>query len=265
MRQSTFTKDCLRAMQYSIEDPTYRSGIVRAVGTAYHAGLEGHYRARMDQLERTTFIHDAQVDALASLNGEIERAGEHFTWDEKFPDARAAQDSVCDMLEHYFHDGREWPADWTVLGVELSFELPWWGEHTAIGTTDLVLQAPNGWVVGVDHKTGAKAWPKDKEHPRKNHQACWYTGALKRLFPDAPGWHYVFDVMTYKGGWQRLPSYPTDEHIQAANDKAMSVLALYAGMRNNGMELPTNPSSTLCSERYCDFFSTCPSGSALAG
>lgn len=261
---------CPRRLQYELEAPKdqYRSGIVRAVGTAYHAGLEYYYRSVMrgDSFSwhefRVQFCQDTAVNALED---EIARAGDAFIWDDKFKDFDAAAETVRSMLAAYFEGGHAWPAEWAVLGVEETFEFPFHNGHTRSGTIDLVLQDPNGWIYDVDHKTAGRKWDQGKHKPRKNNQAPFYTAALQQMYPEAPGWRFVFDVMTYKGEFERRISDPQPGHIQAVLDKSIQVISLYEGMRANGLDLPVNPSSNLCSPRYCDFWDICPSGSALDG
>ncbi len=259
---------CLRKMQFSLEDSTYHSGIVRAVGTAYHAGLESYY---LDQSElgprRPTEFDVIELGPILtaahqSLNGEIQRAGDAFVWDEKFPTLQDAIDTIDFMLATYFTEGHQWPSSWKVLGVEQSFQLPF-GDHMRIGTMDLVLQDPNDWVYGVDHKTAGRMWDQYKHLPRKNNQAPFYVAALQELYPDAPGHRFVFDVMTYKGKFERRVSDPTPGHVQAVLDKALQVATLYEGMKSAGIDLPANPSSNLCSPRYCDYWTVCPHGQVL--
>ncbi len=247
-------------MQYSIEDDTYHSGIVRAVGTAYHAGLEELYLKRMKG--KPVDPGALALVAYQSLNDEIDKAGDAFVWDEKFPMLADAWETVEFMLTEYYKEGHAWPSSWKVLGVELAFEIPW-GVHVRTGMIDLVLEDPNGWIYGVDHKTAGRMWDQYKHLPRKNNQASFYVAALRELYPDAPGHRFVFDIMTYKGKFERRVSDPTPAHVQAVLDKALQVATLYDGMKAAGVDLPANPSSNLCSKRYCDYFSICPHGEVL--
>jgi len=243
MRQSTLgnADACLRRMQYDLETPRteYHSGSVRAVGTAYHAGLETYYRARLSGgpwgLDRSL------LDAWNSFADEVARAGERFLWDEeKFPTADLARERIETMVTTYFEAGHQWPDEFEVLGVEVPFDLPFWGDHVRAGTMDLVLRDPAGFVIGVDHKTAGRAWPKGKEHPRKNNQAPWYTAALIELYPGAPGYRFVFDVMTYAGRFERPISDPDDGHRAATSAKA----AMYSGVNSTAEIEPSVPTPT---------------------
>jgi hypothetical protein len=262
---------CLRKAQYSLESDVYYGGSVRAVGTAYHAGLEYYYLNRMKGPEydfdcAEQAIEECEVFAESALSAEIEKSGEGatFTWDPAFPDFEAARKAAVDMLKHYFMDGNAWPEDWEVLGVEVPFELDIPGGHTASSNgIDLVLRDPAGCIRGVDHKTANKMWPASKADARKNNQGALYWGALRQLYPDAPGWFFTFDVMTYAGKFQRFNCDPTEAHFDAVVNKAVQLATLVEGMRKAAMDLPANPASNLCSAQYCDFWDVCPHGAAL--
>jgi hypothetical protein len=86
---------------------------------------------------------------------------------------------------------------------------------------------------------------------------------LRELYPDAPYHRMTFSVMTYAGKFERRISDATDAHITAILDKSMQLATLVEGMRKAGMDLPANPASNLCSEKYCDHWTYCPHGSSL--
>jgi hypothetical protein len=292
--QSTLDKadNCLLSFQYTIEDDTYFDGIVRAVGTAYHAGLEQFYGARIARAEgRPSWDRPVELDeviavARDSIRNAVANADE-FAWDEKFPDEEAARACVSGMLTHYFtvelEDGPiPWSADdWEVLGVEVPWELP----HPAPLSDELLLTSrgidlvlrhrESGWIVGVDHKTTGRGWDAHKHDPRKKAQGPLYVWAMQNLYPDAPGYKFVYDIMSYPtkkagknpAGWcnfDRREADPQPEHIEAALARVAKAAWLYEKVRGAGMDLPPNPTSTLCSERYCDYFSICPFGKALS-
>lgn len=270
IRQSTLGQadDCLRKMQYSLEQPPehYLSGSLRAVGTGYHSARELQYRWRLDLPTPTSVEvrNEALIaEAQASFDSEVDRAGERFLWDDKVPDVATAHQLLATMESSYRDQNIEWPDTYEVLAVEQRFELPWLNDHVRAGTIDLVLRDPNGCVLGVDHKTAGRMWPTGKEHPRKNNQAAWYVNALTGLYPDAPSHAFVFDILTYAGKFDRRVVIPEARHLAAVDDKARQVAVVYTAMREAGIDLPANPSSTLCSPKYCDFFSICPHGSVL--
>jgi hypothetical protein len=272
VRQST-VKDCLRSMQFSIEAKTFHGGSVRAVGTGYHAGLELLYGARAAGLVLPTLdeviAHGRSVfDDTASLTPshatEREREPGHFKWNKTIPDTETAHESIGLMLTSYFNTPDAiYPDDWTVLGVEVPFELPFAYGDTRNGSMDLAVLAPDGGVVVDDQKTAGKRWPENKHKPRKAHQASWYVSAARQLWPDAPYYRFVFSIMTYKGQFERRVSDPEPRHEAAADQLLFDHVALYKVAKANGLDLPANPSSNLCSPEYCDWWDVCPFGQAL--
>lgn len=273
--------NCLLSMQYAVEDDRYFDGIVRAVGTAYHAGHEHYYRRwRRGTPPPVDEVIDVAYDAL---NGCIMRgeAEDTFVWDEKFPDEEAARVCVAGMLRHYYtvvlEDGPI-PWTWEVADVEVPWELPHPREPGILLTSrgiDLVLRDPNGFIVGVDHKTSGKGWDEFKHHPRKKAQGPLYVWAMQQLYPGAPGYRFVYDVIGYPNkkagkvnpaGWcnfSRRIADPAPAHIEAALARVETTAWLYQKVRAAGVDMPANPSSTLCSQRYCDFFDLCPFGKVL--
>lgn len=267
IRQSTLgnADACLRRMQYDLETPreVYHSGSVRAIGTGYHASLERHYRDRYEGAFQAISIEIYVGEGQVAFAREVELAGENFLWDEKFPDIESANDIIELMVRNYFEGEFYWPLDWDVVGVETPFEIPHRNITLSSNGIDLILQAPTLEIVGVDHKTTGKMWDQYKHTARKNNQASLCTYALKQMFPTAPGHRFVFDVMTYKGLFARRISDPQTGHMSAILDKAEQVAYLWDWHERSGVDLPANPASTLCSKRYCDFWSICPHGEAL--
>ena len=277
VRQSTLgdADTCLRRMQYSIEGNVYHGGAARAVGTAYHYGLEWAYNreiengvwpdVRMAIVEaQECFVRTENLDP--SHESELSKQRGQFTWTKQIPDRETAFQLIDTMLRSYWAtEGAHWEPPWQVLGTEVGFSLPLWGgdKHTRNGSIDLVGVDPDGYVFGDDHKTAGRAWPYNKHHARKQNQAPWYLEALRELYPDAFGYRFFFSIMTYKGDFERREVVVTDEHIRAVEEKALQVVTLYDGMRGAGLDLPANPGSNLCSPLYCDHWDVCPYGAAL--
>jgi hypothetical protein len=259
---------CGRKMQYKIEDPRDLSGSVRAVGNGYHAGLELYYNARMAGDKHLPTPEACGTAGVKEFDTRLESAGDSFLWDpEKFTTRDEAHGAIRQLVYEYFDGGHQWPLEFVVLGVEISFTVPIEGsEHVMGGTADLVLQDPMGGILGVDHKTAGKRWPAGKHEPRKNNQAPWYVKALQQVFPGAPYYRFVFDVMTYGGVFERRIADPDGRHIEAITRKAIEIATVYEGMRlGAGMDLPANPGNTLCNPKWCDHFDVCPYGRALEG
>lgn len=263
LRQSTLgdADACLRRMQYSIERDVYSAGSVRAVGTGYHAGLATHYQYRMAGIEPAT-MDEIVNSACLAFDQEVEKADE-FLWDKEFPDTQSAHEAIERMVNVYFEDEHQWPSTWRVRAIEQPFELPLDPHTISSHGIDLVLEDEVGYIVGVDHKTGGKMWPEAKSSPRKSNQAALYTWALRRLYPGATGYRFVFDIMTYAGNFARRISDPGPEHEAAVLVKARQLASLYEGMRGNGLDLPANPASNLCSPKWCDHWDFCPHGAVL--
>jgi hypothetical protein len=269
MRQSLIgsAETCLKRAAYSLADPVYKTGEARAIGTAYHKGLETYYMIRQEHgffVPHEGDLEGIELCAAAEFDREVEKAGDTWAWETSLD---ACQDKIRNMLRTYFtgsHSwggggmGFYWPEGYRVIGTEVSFTHEWYNGHFAHGTIDLMLEDPNGWTVLVDHKTAGKKWPKGKEDPRKNIQAPWYVYWWSKL-NETEKVYFAFDVMTYGGTFERRPVYPTPKDQELVLAKAK----FYAGILSTlgPDDLAGNTSSALCSERYCDSWAVCPHGS----
>lgn len=255
MRQSLLgTSDkCLKQVEYAL-DPTipYGTGEARVVGTAYHAGLEKYYSARLDgEVLQRKAVEDA---AWVVFRSEIDRASD-FRWDTCEPDAWK---KVTDMLGEYLRVG-VWPLDYQVLGTEVAFTEEWIPGWKAHGTIDLVLRGPDGIVVLDDHKSAGKKWRKGRDSARSNNQANWYdywwwakTGEMPR---------FCWSIMTYDGHFERRWAERNTSELLATMKKAESLAKLIDA--TGGVDLPPNTDGWWCSQKFCDHFSICPFGSAM--
>lgn len=276
-------EDCLLRAQYTIDKPEWAvrvAGSVRAVGTAYHAGLELRYAGRLERQGTEDMIGLPLLDDMIGRALEVfarsqtidlydDTPVEQFKWDEDVPDAATAELFLGDMLTHYMNGGFEWPFDWQVLAVELNAT----NVDERLGQikngADLVLMGPDGGIVGVDNKTAGKPWGPAKSDPRKQVQAPFYNRQLRTMYPDAPSHRFVFDVMTRprpRAGitFQRIESNPTLAHEEAVVQRALAFQSVYEEVHVKlGLDLPPNPGSTLCSPKYCDFWDSCPYGAVL--
>lgn len=270
--------DCMLKAQYTLDPPAgvkRVAGSKRAVGTAYHAGLELYYLAAMEGRLGEISMEEITSQAFATFDKSVEvdlydnTPVDLFKWDDGMPDRDAAIGAIGAMLGEYFVVGQHmWPHDWPVLAVELHGHHEVDGHLHKVGA-DLLLQDPTGWLVAVDHKTSGRRWAEHKHDPRKNVQAPFYTGLLREMYPDAPGVRFVFDIMTYpnkKGecSFERRIADPEPRHIEAVRKQASTFITLYEKVHvENGLDLPANPTSTLCSPAYCDYWEVCPFGAAL--
>lgn len=73
----------------------------------------------------------------------------------------------------------------------------------------------------------------------------------------------AFDIMTYKGEFERRLATPTLAHEDAVLLKATQFQIMYELMRERGIDLPTRADSTLCNAKYCDWWAQCPQGEVL--
>lgn len=271
---------CMLSAQFTLDPPPNAGrvgGAARAVGTGYHGALEPYYverKANPGLLPDVDMMIAAGVDVFErSLEMDLydNTPLTEFKWDDKIPDAATGKRLIRDMVIEYVNGRHYWPLDWGVLGVEVhsTVEVPELAPHTAKFGADLVLVDPNGFVVGVDNKTAGKKWSEGKEHPRKNNQSPFYLRLMREVYPGAPGYRFVFDIMTLpsarKGpSFERRISDPQPEHEAAIMKKAADFAAIYDVVHvQMGRDLPANPASTLCNPRWCDWFHTCPHGSML--
>ncbi len=274
----SFLDECGLRLQFKREENVYFGGSARAVGTGYHKALELYYLERLEIQETGGVMNPLSLDSLVSAaidefdhvsNGGISHPSEEnkewggFTWSKAIPDRESAHEAIELMVRAYFNEGHMWPEDWEIVAVEHRFDLPWYNDHRRTGAADLILRDPNGWIVVDDHKTAGRRWNTGKEKPRKNPQACWYGWAAQEMFPGAPGYRVVFSIMTYKGVFERRISDPTPDHIAAAARLLSASAEQYLMTREAGLDMPANPSSTLCSPAFCDFWDRCPHGSVL--
>jgi hypothetical protein len=267
---------CLLSLQYGLDKPEWFkriAGSERLVGTGFHAGLELLYLARLEENFDPTV--DQMIAAAVQAFDEGTRIDaydnapvDEVNWSERVPDYETAHHNMSAMLTEYVEGGHAWPIDWTVIGVEVS-ETVTIGEHSFKLGADLALRDPNGWIVLVDHKTANKAWDQGKHKPRKNNQGSLYTELAKYVWPDEPGYRFVFDIMQPPNAsgickFDRRICDPAPEHGQAILKKATDLAFLYDTVHvKAGMDLPANPASTLCNPKWCDYFAGCPHGAAL--
>jgi hypothetical protein len=258
---------CMLSAQHTIDRPSWavRTGsVARAMGTAFHAGLEDYYLCRKGTQDSADPYGSAEETLEKCITVDLydNTPVERFLWSDKYPDFKTAHAAVAKMLDAYLMDAI-WPVEFNTLEVEHKFSFQINDKLQMTGSIDLVLES-RGWVVLVDHKTAGKAWPAGKHLPRKQNQAPWYTAAARKIWPDAAGVMFAFDVMTYDGKFTRLMSNPEPRHEQAILEKAASFVELYQKVHvEAGIDLPANPSSNLCNPKWCDFFDGCAYGAAL--
>lgn len=257
MRQSTLsTADvCLKRIEYDLQGRPRTSSEASSLGTGYHYAMELYYRQRQ---EIGFYVpNPAEVEELASEAGVkmfLELPKDKW----KYEDPDVKLEALRNMVRSYFVDERHWPEEYTVLGTEVFWRWEWLPNLPASGTIDLVVADRGGFVTLVDHKTAGRMWDQTKHSPRKNRQAPWYTYWWEQMTGVKP--QFVFDIMTHALKFERRVSDVKPEH-QAAVLKHAEIVAK---MMLSGDEMPANPSSNLCSERYCGHWDVCPFGAILA-
>ena len=245
-------------------DMPYTSGVHRAAGTGYHAGLAHHYTAKMngEHPEMSTII---QV-AYQSIDDEIAKAEDRFNWVYQPETKREPLDTwdlptmrlyVRRLLETYFSNSHQWPDDYQVVAVEQPFEVEWKPGWYRRGVIDLVTRK-DGYDFVIDHKTAKRKWAANKSDASATPQAAWYQSAWTEI-SGATNVEFVYDLMAADGTFERRTATRTPGQIQATIARADLLTQL---IDKGGPYLP-NPSSFLCSENYCDYWNLCPYGKTL--
>lgn len=283
MRQSTIgtAQTCQYRLTYDL-DPNrpYYAGISRAMGTAYHAGLDYLYNevllnGKLGSEGTMLFF------AEEALNREIAEAGERFDWvyqvetkrkAELILDRDTAWSWVQRLLVNYLKEGYVWPVvngRYEVLATEYSFMLPFEGrdDWRRQGAIDLIIRdTESGWIHAVDHKTAKAKWPANKSKAHNSPQGAWYTQALWDLILgfgttwDVPkGITFTYDVHSFEGTFQRIDASRTEEQRTATMEQARRL----ADLIDQGGPFIPSPDSFLCSKNYCDHWEVCPFGKTL--
>ena len=244
----------------------YHTGSARAIGTAYHAAVEALYN---EFHEDPIGVGHENLGALAAViddayMDEVERAGDRFHLDEG-EDHATNRVKARDMLLSYVEGGHYLPADeWELIGTEVTF----WDEvgvQKVKGTIDSLFRNRSTGTYRIeDHKTAGRMWPKLKESPRKNVQAPFYFAFFVPAWCEANGvaldynqWEWTYGVMTYAGKFARRIGTPRQWHLDLVTWKLQKAQATV----EQRLYWP-NPSSNLCSAKYCDHWDVCPFGAA---
>jgi len=283
MRQSLLGQahSCHHRLQY-ILDPKipYTTGVVRAMGTAIHAGHEMYYTHRQgggDAISAPNYVRQWQECAIAAFDHEVERGGDSFDWVYQPQTARKqllvltrddAVQTICKAIAFYHDNEHYWPEEYEVLAVEWYFDMPF-PHHdtwTLSGTLDLILRhSATGHLKLVDHKNCKDKPRADKYRAHKTPQAAFYLWAVDRWLeelnvrpPERP--LFVYDALAFDGsGFWRIEEARTLLQIEAT----MTEASMLATLIDNGGPYMPNTESFLCSESYCDFWHLCPFGATL--
>jgi len=267
VRQSTLgdIDICLRRAQANVAGLLKRKESQYAMqGTAYHVGLESYYLARQ---RKGRYFEPSTTEVLGYCKA-AEEAFENIVLDAGADDREVVLkdsidvclDQVTAMVLAYFADGFYWPENFQVVDVEWRFNHPFTDTWRMSGTADLVLfNRDTGKLILDDHKTAGKMWPERKADPMRHPQPAWYVKAAQVEFPEMNGYEFFFSVMRRDAQkFRRYPATPSQAHIDALTERAEQSAALF----DLGTPLPTNTTSFLCTQEFCDFWDRCPSGGA---
>ena len=249
----------------------YHTGSARAIGTAYHAGVERFYNEfhntdlSIDGSNIELVIEACAETGIASYEAEATTAGDRFvltaneTHDENLGKVGHTIGKYI-VEQHYLP-----PAEWEILGTEVTF----WDQtetgQKVKGTIDLLARHKQTGKYRIeDHKTAGRPWPKGKESARKNVQAPFYFAYFipawceaAEEWVDYDQWEWTYGVMSLAGKFSRRDGTPTLWHQQLIEMKVEKAREMIAA----DLFWP-NPSSVLCSPKYCDHWEICPFGAA---
>lgn len=266
---------CLRRAGYRMTQPRAPKGEVQICGNGYHSGLEHYYAWRKEQQDNyvpsiawedwpapPAFLVDACYEAVrAGIETELVDSDGNQIEVEWVTSFEETVQRAQLMVHAYLSGGHYWPAEWKILDIEVGYNLPLaiegWAE---VGVIDLVVyNTVTGQTIVEDHKSAGKKWKKGKESPRATNQPAMYDHgweAATGVKPDA----ISFAVMTYDGVFERriVPITEADRALVATKERVM--LPLLKQHVDNGLELPGNTSSFLCSEKWCDWWGICDFG-----
>lgn len=269
MRQSTIGTGliCQQRMAFDLDPRENVEGEARAIGTAYHAGVELYYRSG-GEAEAVDMIHAANEE-WQRIVGSADR----FIWE---TEEEAALIRLRLMLTEYVNGGHAWDLDrFQVIAIEQSFEYPWRETESSVwvasGTIDLILLGEDGWLRFADHKTSGRVWHPGKEKARQTPQPIWYMHWGYQWYLDNVADPYgaeredkrlfYFDVMSCtrsrpKATFERRPATYSAHQHRLAFDVAERLAEV---VDRGGPYLP-NTSHYLCSHLYCDHWYRCPWG-----
>lgn len=264
-------RDCGLKWKYSLmPDRPITGSVSRAMGTAYHAGMETLYGQRKAG-DLGYADHEAMRQAAhESLVKSVDEAVDGFDWTYQYANSRQQEvvytfqdmQSVVDgYLIRYIGDGHEWdPQRFEVVGIEdtFSWDIPGHPDWKFAGTMDLVLRRrEDGALAIIDHKTSKRKWDEKKAHFQSSPQGAFYTFALGEMSGvPATDIRFVHDVMS-PTQFQRISNFYT-ESMQAALQ-----LEIEAAIKVHEADaFVANPGSFLCSSMWCDYYAVCPFGAA---
>lgn len=221
------------------------TGAAAAVGTAFHKAAEILLRQKMETgtLASLADATDAGIEAFKTA------AQDGPEWDAKTPDAGAAAAQII-MLTAAFHQVAQ---DITPVALELELTADMGDGYELTGHIDLVAQRETGVSVD-DYKTGKPGRPYHA-------QLGGYS-----LLARSHGYNVIdTGIYTIPRGSIKKPQAAPEYHTYAVDITERTAAATldrikvdHAAFLASGNEyiFPANPSSMLCSEKYCPAHST---------
>jgi hypothetical protein len=242
--------------------PTPPPNLGLVVGGVWHTVLEEYHRGTEPwphTLDLIRWMRDRSVELMV----EAADTEQGIAYDED-QDMFTGIDWLNIMAGSFAMDA---PVRWDgkpVIGVEVEVRADLGSPfHQLHGYLDLVVDDTFG-PVGVDHKTAAKPWRKPKAlgDPRHLIQAPLYAEGWFRMTGQEMNW-FAYDVMTYGGLFDRVWVDVCAEIRAPFVERWVEMSALIHLYQREGLTPPVNPSSFLCSSKYCPWWEHCPAGAGL--
>lgn len=284
--------DCPLKYEFRRRRSTRTPRLAPVMGTAFHAGLEYHYRARMDETAWT--IDDSENMAAATLETELHDTDEELDDHAMTLSAETAlkeaviltegeaTDLVTGRIADYFEQERSWVDNrgCTVLAVEesFSFPIPIRPEHSVGGRWDMIIKGANepNDISVVDWKTVRSFTKNTKWGPKQTVQPSLYIWAAQMwaaqtldIDPQNNYLDWIADVAYWYESGPRTarPGVVFDLFTEERTDyqlkKALEHAAIAGDYIEGGGPFLPNPASNLCTPTWCDFWKTCGWGGDL--
>ena len=226
-----------------------------AIGSAYHTLLENKYRGHgwVDSL-------DAGRDALRQSYMD-----ENFQPEDDVPIVEALNRLGVMYYSYQNQAGALWL---NVKEVEHEVRADFGASsHVLLGFIDLTVHQSTKLAdtILVDHKTAKRKWSGAKKNgdPRKLLQAPLYAEAYERQHPGETVQVFAYDVMTHKGEFMRV-FVDVSRDARAPFIKRWLDTAEQIAMHNDtGSDMPCNPSTFMCSAKWCNYWDLCEMGAPL--
>ena len=241
--------------RYVVGRPPERIGVSLPFGTAVHKALERYYRAFADGwIERLSIVQEFFEDVLTVKLAEKQGL---IVFGKSIPDKDSAIVMGRAMLQK-FYDSIDL-SGWRLVDVELPLTARLFTQTGAptgfelVGCIDLLLQAPQGELVIIDHKTAARAKVQaDVDADLQMSVYSYLLAANRYIFPKATV-QCRYDVLR-KIKTPKLEHYHT--HRSADDRKRLAKIA--AGVLDGieaGVFVPNR--GWMCSD--CEYADACNS------